>query len=563
VALDLQLEISPGGVPGMYAVAVDSPAGAAAGTMRLDTGGLLSRRRELAASVLASTVTTTRAGLSSALEGPVREVGEALFAAVFADRVYGRYTASLHEAARCGAPLRVVLRLRAPELAALPWETLFDPEAGEYLCQREPVVRYVETAQLASPLLVDPPLRILGVIAAPCDLPRLDVAEEKRRLTDALADLTRRRQVEVVWAPGGSWPVLQQQLLSGPWHVVHYIGHGGTDLTSGNGQLALEDETTGQAVMVSAGRFARLLHTLRPVPQLVVLNSCQSGEAAADDVLSSTAAALVHSGISAAVAMQFAITDPAALAFARGFYEAIASNNPVDEAVRNGRIAIDGTGERTLEWVTPVLYLRTDDTRLFDLPVRGPSSDSERGPVGWWRNRPRRLARAIAFSASVTVLGLVIALLFIFVFPHPRPVQPEMVPLTKLAAGDCMQTPQAYAQNTASRQRYWSSSTIPWDAQMPIVPCESAHSGEVFFADRIWSASHAYPGQSTVQQQWSNRCDTEFNAYVGVPAGNSTLAYTGNFPNKASWDDGDREVFCAAYDPTGEEIQGSIRGSRR
>ena len=212
---DLQLEITSGGAPGVYTVAADSPAGAAAGTVRLDTDGLLSRRRELAASVLASAV-TTRAGLSSALEAPVREVGEALFAAVFADRVYGRYTASVQEAARCGAPLRVVLRLRAPELAALPWETLFDPEAGEYLCQREPVVRYVETAQPASPLLVDPPLRILGVIAAPRDLPRLDVAEEQRRLTNALVDLTRRRQVELVWAPGGSWPMLQQLLLAGP-----------------------------------------------------------------------------------------------------------------------------------------------------------------------------------------------------------------------------------------------------------------------------------------------------------------------------------------------------------
>ena len=134
---DLELEIASGGAPGVYVVAVESPGGAAAGTVRLDVGRLLSRRRELAASVLASAV-TTRAGLSSALEGPVREVGEALFAAVFAERIYGRYTASVQEAARCGEPLRVVLRLRAPELAALPWETLFDPEADEYLCQRDP-----------------------------------------------------------------------------------------------------------------------------------------------------------------------------------------------------------------------------------------------------------------------------------------------------------------------------------------------------------------------------------------------------------------------------------------
>jgi len=368
VSCDFELEITPGATRGAYAVAVNSPAGASAGTVRLDVAALLGRRRELAASVLASAV-TTRAGLSG-LERPVREVGRALFEGVFAGRVYGRYTASVQEAARRGEPLRVVLRLRAPELAGLPWETLFDPEAGEYLCQREPVVRYVETAQPATPLAVDPPLRILGLVAAPRDLPRLDVAEERRRLADAVADLHQRRRVELVWAPAGSWPVLQERLMAGPWHVLHFVGHGGTD-PAGSGVLALEDEATGNAALVSAGRFARLLHACRPVPRLVVLNSCQSGEAAADDLLSSTAATLVHSGISAAVAMQFAVTDPAALAFARGFYQALARNHPVDEAVRLGRIAIDGTGEQTLEWVTPVLYLRTADTRLFTLIPRG------------------------------------------------------------------------------------------------------------------------------------------------------------------------------------------------
>jgi hypothetical protein len=63
VGCDLELELTPGPGPGAYAVAVDSPAGAAVGTVRLDVAGLLARRRELAASVLASAV-TARAGLS-------------------------------------------------------------------------------------------------------------------------------------------------------------------------------------------------------------------------------------------------------------------------------------------------------------------------------------------------------------------------------------------------------------------------------------------------------------------------------------------------------------------
>src|SRR5215470_112051 len=360
MSCDLELEIIASDTPGLYIIAVDSPAGAASGELRLDVEELLGRRRELASAVLVSAV-PTRSRLS-AQELSVREVGQQLFEAVFADRVYGRYTASVQEAARRGEPLRVVLRLRAQELAALPWEAMFDPEADEYLCQREPIVRYVETAQPATPLPVDPPLRVLGLVSAPRDLPELDVDEERRRLTDAIDDLGRRRQVELTWASRGTWPCMQEALLDGHWHVLHFIGHGGIDRDVG--VLALENEA-GRANLVSSARFARLLHACRPVPRLVVLNSCQSGEAAADDLLSSTAAALVHSGISAAVAMQFVVTDPAALAFSRGFYQSLAHNHPVDEAVRLGRIAIDGTGENTLEWVTPVLFLRTDETRLF------------------------------------------------------------------------------------------------------------------------------------------------------------------------------------------------------
>ena len=393
MSCDLELEITPGTAPGHYIITVDSPAGAASGQLRLDLEELLSRRRELASAVLASAV-PARSSLS-AQEVPVREVGRQLFEAVFADRVYGRYTASVQEAARQGQPLRVVLRLRAPELAGLPWEAMFDPEADEYLCQREPIVRYVETAQPATPLPVNPPLRILGIVSAPRDLPTLDVAEEQRRLTDAIADLRKRQQVELRWAPNGTWPRLQEVLQDGHWHVLHFIGHGGID--RGEGVLVLEDELTGNSNLVSSARFARLLHTCRPVPRLVVLNSCQSGEAAANDLLSSTAAALVHSGISAAVAMQFVVTDPAALAFSRGFYQALAHNHPVDEAVRLGRIAIDGTSENTLEWLTPVLFLRTDETRLFSIirPEGGGAPSQPEHP------RPEQVEREATLRGAV------------------------------------------------------------------------------------------------------------------------------------------------------------------
>jgi tetratricopeptide (TPR) repeat protein len=363
MAAELELKIEPSAEPGVYAVTVvRSPAGEATGSLRFDVAGLLARRAELQSTVLASTVTARRA--LSVVERPVREVGEALFRALFNGPVYGRYTASAAAAAQQEEPLRVVLRLRAPELAALPWEALFDPEAGSYLCHTEPLMRYVEVAAPAAPLRVTAPLRILGLVAGPQGLPALDVGDEQRRLEAALTDPIARRQVELVWATGGTWGDLQDALLAGPWHVVHFIGHGGYDDQQQEGVLALVDQRGG-AELVTADRFTRLLHTARPTPRLVLLNSCSSGEAGAEDLFSSTGAALVRSGVSAAVAMQFAVSDAGAIAFARGFYAAMASNRSVGEAVRIGRIAIDGTGPHTLEWITPVLYLRGADTTLF------------------------------------------------------------------------------------------------------------------------------------------------------------------------------------------------------
>ena len=65
---DLEIEIRAGSTPGTYEVEVDSPAGPATGTMQLDADAILNRRRELAASVLASAVTQRSA--YSTLEAP-------------------------------------------------------------------------------------------------------------------------------------------------------------------------------------------------------------------------------------------------------------------------------------------------------------------------------------------------------------------------------------------------------------------------------------------------------------------------------------------------------------
>jgi hypothetical protein len=59
--------------------------------------------------------------------------------------------------------------------------------AGAYVCRRDQLVRHIAVASAAAPLVVDPPLRIFGVVSSPRGLPALDVEKEKEQLERALA----------------------------------------------------------------------------------------------------------------------------------------------------------------------------------------------------------------------------------------------------------------------------------------------------------------------------------------------------------------------------------------
>jgi CHAT domain len=69
--------------------------------------------------------------------------------------------------------------------------------------------------------------------------------------------------------------------------------------------------------------LAELLDDHYPL-RLVFLNSCEGAKGSESDAFSSTAATLVRRGIPAVVAMQYEITDKAAIEFSRDFYEAVA-----------------------------------------------------------------------------------------------------------------------------------------------------------------------------------------------------------------------------------------------
>ncbi|HYI21427.1 MAG TPA: CHAT domain-containing protein, partial [Candidatus Limnocylindrales bacterium] len=109
--------------------------------------------------------------------------------------------------------------------------------------------------------------------------------------------------------------------------------------------------------------------------RLALLNSCETAQGAETDIFSSTAAALVRKGTPAVVAMQFEITDDAAIQFSRVFYSATAHGMPVDSAVAEARKSLALNVTNSYEWGTPVLFMRSPDGVLFRVPSAAESPE--------------------------------------------------------------------------------------------------------------------------------------------------------------------------------------------
>ena len=382
--LDFEIEIGLGHGREYPLAVIRSPGGEAREQMifPFDELALASRLKDLEIALLRSG--GKRRTTPSTEESTVQEFGQKLFDALLSGEIRSRYDVSQREASRRGLGMRIKLRIQAPELASLPWEFLYDGRRAEYVClsTQTPLVRYIELPQVIQPLLVAPPLCILGLTASPIGLARLDSENEKQRMENALQDLVAAGQVQITWLEHANRRDLQRTMRRGPWHILHFIGHGGFDSASDEGFIALETER-GELDRLPATQLARLLADHVSL-RLAVLNSCDGAQGGRMDVFSSTASVLVRRGIPAVLAMQYEITDRAAIEFARGFYEALAEDLPVDAATAEARKSVSLGLTNTIEWGTPVLFMRGPDGVLFKRPsteelrrVAGEQAESE------------------------------------------------------------------------------------------------------------------------------------------------------------------------------------------
>lgn len=286
--------------------------------------------------------------------------------------------------------LRIVVTLTGQEMdqplpngvriSELPIEALCD-EAANFVAPRPltPVSRSFHMKPDRKPAKITLPLRILVVIAAPKELPPASMGDEKKAIEDALRPLSGPGgTVHLEVCAPGTKDQLRRYLEDQSFNVVHFIAHGNFDV-AGNDPTPRAficlDDGSGDVDPLDARMLDMLVKDTEV--RLIVITACSSAAPAGDQypyrlsAFEGMAQKLLAPGgseVTAVVAMQFDFESDAAPVFSRVFYENLLKPNmPLDEAVAKARRAVAvemEPGHRA--WVTPTLYIRTEECRVFE-----------------------------------------------------------------------------------------------------------------------------------------------------------------------------------------------------
>lgn len=285
------------------------------------------------------------------------QLGRTLYAHLFPPPL----EANLERARAIAGPdlLRLYVHCELPEVAAVPWELLYDPRRRLFLAL-DPATGLVRHTKVAEPVAereAGTALRILALHVAPADAPTLELDAARQALEEALAGFVEAGQVSIDFVPSPvTAEALQERLAGEPYDVLYFAGHS-TDRT-----LLLEDEQRrGRSLPVE--QLREMLQG-QP-PYLLVLSADDTGapdgsrrspRRAGGQALPSLAAALVQAGVPLVVGMQAKIRERAAAVFDVALLGGLADGLPVDRAVTHARRQLHLRAGDRLDWVAPVLY---------------------------------------------------------------------------------------------------------------------------------------------------------------------------------------------------------------
>jgi CHAT domain/Putative peptidoglycan binding domain len=448
------------------------------------------RRTRRATAAPPSTRVTRDVGGDGPPAMDAEQLGGALAEALLCSDVGVAYEEATNRAAANGRGVRLTLSLaETPALLSVPWEFLYRRPRFLASQRRTPLVRLLETGSLVPPPTIDAKVRMLAVVASPSDLPPLDVESERRRIEQVVAGMAAAERVELDWLDPATPRALRHALRDGNYHVLHYVGHSAFT-ANGDGMLYLEQEADGRSVGVDSTLFANLLSDQDRL-RLVVLNSCEGARTTLTDPYAGVATTLIQLGVPAVVAMQFEISDDAALLFAEELYtNLVGRQDPIDAAVAEARKAVY-TEIDAIEWATPVLFVRDPDVELFrfevpaaPLPPPPPPDFAENKSPRWvrpitkfggWTQRWPRALRWVALVLAVAAIAAAGFGIYQLVTNEPDPVrfptvEPEAVGAEVTAAQYLLNDHQIDVEVTGFFDDSTTDAVRSFEAESPTLP---------------------------------------------------------------------------------------------
>jgi hypothetical protein len=215
-------------------------------------------------------------------------------------------------------------------------------------------------------------LRPLSHLSSECD----EIRKFDRRTGNRRHEATRPVEVTSVstsdfGAAAFRVEVNAQLRQNGPWDVIHYAGHSiyeGEGL-EGQGYLFYPAERDGEVEAIPLDAFINSLSHVG----LVYLSSCQSSS-------ESIVFGLADQSVPAIIGFRWPIRDDLALAFARGFYEAvIVGGMHLGPAFVAARRNLNANYPHTPHWFAPMLIVQnTPDAEKQVFPASG----LPRWPIG-------------------------------------------------------------------------------------------------------------------------------------------------------------------------------------
>lgn len=300
----------------------------------------------------------------------LREFSEQLFNTLIKGQVRDVY------AHQSDATFSLEILSNRAALQAVPWEYMVEKNAALGPDRERHLVRLVEArgAKL-KPKKLSSRIRILFAYADPRDQQPVAWKTVRDQIAQQFASRLDKDSYELTLVEGASYKALQDALDKGSVDVFHFQGHGllKADASGKEAAFLALRSSEGDTVEESADNIASLLKG-RGI-RLAMFSTCNSSAGNASRPNAVIAKTLVNAaGIPAVVANQFQVRTSVPPIFASKVYEWLLRTGDIDQAVTEGRLALNNPElslneqDAMIEWGIPTLHRRLNGSQLFDRP---------------------------------------------------------------------------------------------------------------------------------------------------------------------------------------------------